>query len=129
MLLLVLMTLDPSVVVGIEIIRKKLENMKLPSTEHMLSLARVSSEVLLKNVTGDIAPLLSSLTCTQLLIDNMELDQAATCSGVSSMTLSNMTGDIGPLLASLTCSEIDKRHGVGPGDHQQHHDQSQGGAE
>ena len=31
-------------------------------------------------MTGDLGPLLSSLTCRQLLMTNMELDQAATSS-------------------------------------------------
>ena len=38
----------------------------------------VRQGVELSNVTGDVVPLLSSLTCTSLWIDNMELNQAAT---------------------------------------------------
>ena len=48
-----------------------LEDLKLPSIEDMPrlhSLTRIVRDTLnLRNVTGDIAPLLSSLTCTQLL--------------------------------------------------------------
>ena len=40
----------------------------------------VSGKVRLYRVTGDLGPLLSSLTCTQLTLYNMELDQAATSS-------------------------------------------------
>ena len=40
---------------------------------------------LLRNVTGDIGPLLSSLSCTRLVINNTELDQAATSSLVQGL--------------------------------------------
>ena len=57
-----------------------LRDLKLPN---MLSLTRVvRGRVFLSSVTGDIGPLVSSLTCSELWIQNMELDQAATCSGV-----------------------------------------------
>ena len=57
-----------------------LRNLELPRTEDMLSLARlVTSGVVLDRVTGDIGPLLSSLSCAELQISNMEL-QAATSS-------------------------------------------------
>ena len=53
----------------------------------------VSGLVWLDSVTGDIGPLLSSLTCRELWIDNMELDQAATCGGVSTeVRLDEVTG-------------------------------------
>ena len=39
----------------------------------------------MENVTGDIGPLLSSLTCTALWIEDMELDQAATSSLVRAL--------------------------------------------
>ena len=62
----------------------KLQDLVLPSSEDMLSLVRVvtgdTSRVVLRNVTGDISPLLSSLSCTWLFIENMEMDQAATSS-------------------------------------------------
>ena len=58
-----------------------LRDLELPSSQDMPSLARVvSGKVELRNVTGDLGPLLSSLSCTRLLIENMELDQAATSS-------------------------------------------------
>ena len=64
----------------------QLRNLELPNREDMLSLARVvSCEVALDNVTGDIGPLLSNLTCTELVIFNMELDQAATSSLVRAL--------------------------------------------
>ena len=57
-----------------------LRDLELPN---MLSLTRVvRGRVVLSSVTGDIGPLVSSLTCSELWIQNMELDQAATCSGV-----------------------------------------------
>ena len=40
---------------------------------------------LLRNVTGNIGPLLSSLSCTRLVINNTELDQAATSSLVQGL--------------------------------------------
>ena len=40
----------------------------------------VSDRVELIHVTGDLGPLLSSLSCTQLTMYNMELDQPATSS-------------------------------------------------
>ena len=40
---------------------------------------------MLENVTGDLGPLLSSLTCSELWIDSMELDQAATSSLVRAL--------------------------------------------
>ena len=61
----------------------RLRNLKLPKCEDMPILtSRVSSsgKVVLSNVTGDIGPLLSSITCTDLWIYNMKLDQAATSS-------------------------------------------------
>ena len=52
----------------------------------MPSLARVVRErVWLDSVTGDLGPLLSSLTCTRLEISSMELDQAATSSLVRAL--------------------------------------------
>ena len=63
-----------------------LSNLQLPSSEDMLSLAsRVSGRVVLNTVSGDIAPLFSSLSCRWLLIYNMELDQAATSSLVRAL--------------------------------------------
>ena len=83
-------------------------NLELPSTEDISSLARlVSDRVLLIEVTGDLGPLLSSLTCPELVIKFMEMDQAATSSGVSNnVRLDGVTGDLGPLLSSLTCTEL-----------------------
>ena len=49
-------------------------DMELPSSEDMPCLARVV------NVAGDVGPLVTSLTCTALWIEDMELDQAATSS-------------------------------------------------
>ena len=40
---------------------------------------------LLRNVTGNIGPLLSSLSCTRLVINNTELDQVATSSLVQGL--------------------------------------------
>ena len=84
----------------------QLNNLELPSSEDMLSLFRVVSyRVMLDNVTGDIGPLLYSLTCDGLQMFGMELDQAATCSMVSKLVeISHITGDIAPLLSSLSCS-------------------------
>ena len=73
----------------------KLENLELPSSEDMLSLARVvNTWVWLNNVTGDIAPLVSSLACTELRMSNMDLDQTTTSglvlglqNGVASLNL------------------------------------------
>ena len=73
----------------------KLENLELPSSEDMLSLAGVvNTWVWLNNVTGDIVPLVSSLACTELRISNMALDQATTSglvlglqNGVASLSL------------------------------------------
>ena len=88
----------------------RLWNLKLPKCEDMPILtSRVSSsgKVVLSNVTGDIGPLLSSITCTDLWIYNMKLDQAVTCSGVSrKLELDKVTGDLGPLLSSLTCTRL-----------------------
>ena len=88
----------------------RLRNLKLPKSEDIRILtSRVSSsgKVVLSNVTGDIGPLLSSLTCKQLEIYNMKLDQAATCSGVKDRVwLDKVTGDIAPLLSSLTCRQL-----------------------
>ena len=68
------------------VLNMKLRNLELPSIEDMPSLARVIiSGVGLWNVTGDIGPLVSSLTCTWLQISNMELDQAATSSLVRAL--------------------------------------------
>ena len=62
----------------------KLYNLELPSSEDMPSLARVvRGGVKLSNVTGDLGPLLSSLTCRELMILNMYLDQEATSSLVA----------------------------------------------
>ena len=48
-----------------------LRDLELPSSEDMPSLAsRVSGRVLLDGVTGDIGPLLTSLTCTWLWIEH-----------------------------------------------------------
>ena len=59
----------------------QLRYLELPSSEDMPSLARVVSwRMELRNVTGDLGPLLSSLTCPGLYICNMGLDQAATSS-------------------------------------------------
>ena len=45
----------------------KLYNLELPSTEDILSLAGVvRGGVVLSNLTGDIGPLISSLTCSRL---------------------------------------------------------------
>ena len=64
----------------------RLYNLELPSTEDMPSLARVVSRgVDLDRVTGDLGPLLSSLSCTDLGINNMYLDQAATSSLVRAL--------------------------------------------
>ena len=73
----------------------KLENLELPSSEDMLSLAGVvNTWVWLNNVTGDIAPLVSSLAFTELRMSNMDLDQATTSglvlglqNGVASLNL------------------------------------------
>ena len=63
------------------VLNMKLRNLELPSIEDMPSLARVIiSGVGLWNVTGDIGPLVSRLTCTWLRISNTDLDQAATSS-------------------------------------------------
>ena len=52
-------------------------DMELPS-EHLPTLARVvRGEVDLRNVTGDLAPLLANLSCSVRLY-NMELDAKAT---------------------------------------------------
>ena len=59
----------------------KLRDLQLPSRRTITSLAViVRSRVELNNVTGDLAPLVTSLHNTGLQIDNMELDQAATSS-------------------------------------------------
>ena len=57
---------------------------------------------------GDVATLLSSLTtCTHLWMLDMELDQAATCSGVRDrVQLRGVTGDVAPLLSSLSCTQL-----------------------
>ena len=95
-----------------EVENMKLRDLQLPSTDGMLSLARVVSDwVELMGVTGDVAPLLSILNCRQLWMTNMELEpnQAATlsCSRVSyEVWLRGVTGDVAPLLSSLTCSEL-----------------------
>ena len=84
-----------------------LSDLELPSTEDMPSLARVSSKVHLDRVTGELGPLLFSLNCAELLIEDIELDHAATSRGVSSgVVLDRVTGDLGPLLSSLTCTEL-----------------------
>ena len=64
----------------------QMRNLELPSSEDMLSLAGVVSRgVVLSNVPGDLCPLLSSLSCTQLFLHNMELDQTATSSLVQGL--------------------------------------------
>ena len=64
----------------------RLCDMELPITEDMPSLAGVVSRgVVLSNVPGDLCPLLSSLSCTQLFLHNMELDQTATSSLVQGL--------------------------------------------
>ena len=64
----------------------KLYNHELPSCEDVPSLAWVvRCGLVLSNVTGDLGPLLSSLACTQLWIENMEQDQAATNSLVGAL--------------------------------------------
>ena len=45
-----------------------------------LSSSSAASDVYKRQVTGDLGPLLSSLSCPGLEISNMELDQAATSS-------------------------------------------------
>ena len=52
--------------------------MELPSIEELLSLTRaVSGVVELSNVTEDLPLLLASLTCEELDLRNMEVEQAA----------------------------------------------------
>ena len=64
----------------------RLCDMELAITEDMPSLAGVVSRgVVLSNVPGDLCPLLSSLSCTQLFLHNMELDQTATSSLVQGL--------------------------------------------
>ena len=81
---------------------------ELPSSEDMISLAKIVSEgVKMTNVFGDVGPLLSSLTCSRLVIHNMKLDQAATCCGVwNRVVLDEVTGDIGPFLSNLKCAQL-----------------------
>ena len=90
--------------------RMQLRNLELPSREDITisSLAKVvRKRVELRNVTGDLGPLLSSLRCAQLYMENMALDQAASCSGVKDrVVLCKVTGDIAPLLSSLTCTKL-----------------------
>ena len=85
-----------------------LGHLKLPSIKDIPSLAKaITTKVWLSNVTGDIGPLLSSITCPELVISAMELDQTATSSGVSGKVwLEKVTGDIGSLLSSLSCREL-----------------------
>ena len=85
-----------------------LGHLELPSIKDMPSLARVvTSKVWLRNVTGNIGPLLSSITCPELVLSNIELGQTATSSGVSGKVwLEKVTGDIGSLLSSLSCREL-----------------------
>ena len=85
-----------------------LGNLDLTGIKNISSLAiGVRQRVELRNVTGDVGPLLSSLTCSDLWMTNMELNQAATCSGVRGrVKLDKVTGDIAPLLSSLTCPEL-----------------------
>ena len=62
-----------------EVENMNLRYMELTGIKAISSLARVvRQKVELSNVTGDVATLLSSLTCTELRISNMELNQAAT---------------------------------------------------
>ena len=57
----------------------RLHDLELTGIKAISSLARVVRQwVQLSNVTGDVATLLSSLNCRQLLIDNMELNKTAT---------------------------------------------------
>ena len=63
-----------------------LENLELPSSEDISSLARtVQSMIDVTKVTGDIAPLVTSLHCVGLTLNNMGVDQAATSSLVQCM--------------------------------------------
>ena len=57
----------------------QLRNLDLPSSGRedisICSLAKVvRKRVELRNVTGDLGPLLSSLRCAQLYMENMKLD-------------------------------------------------------
>ena len=64
----------------------RLCDLELPITEDVPSLAGVVSDwVELVNVGGDVGPLVTSLTCTALWIEDMELDQAATSSLVQGL--------------------------------------------
>ena len=56
----------------------KLKDVELPSSEDIPSLVQVSGVVRLSNVTGDLAPLLTSLNGHGLLLKDMALDEAAT---------------------------------------------------
>ena len=58
--------------------RMKLKDVELPSSEDIPSLVQVSGVVRLSNVTGDLAPLLTSLNGHGLLLKDMALDEAAT---------------------------------------------------
>ena len=90
-----------------------LHDLELTGIKNISSLASgVRERVWLRNVTGDVATLLSSLNCRELWMINMELElnQAATlsCSGVRGMVaLDNVTGDVGPLLSSLSCTHLE----------------------
>ena len=85
-----------------------LGHLKLPSIKDVPSLAKaITTKVWLSNVTGDFGPLLSSITCPELVISNMELGQTATSTGVSGkVLLEKVTGDIGSLLSSLSSREL-----------------------
>ena len=51
----------------------KLENLEVPSSQDMLSLAEVvNTWVWLNNVTGDIVPLVSSLACTLYRVTDIQ---------------------------------------------------------
>ena len=63
-----------------------LRNLELPSSEDISSLARtVQSMIDVTKVTGDITPLVTSLHCVGLTLNNMGVDQAATSSLVQCM--------------------------------------------
>ena len=56
----------------------RLEDLVLPSSEDIPSLAQISGVVFLTNVTGDLVPLLTSLNIRELWLEDVELDEAAT---------------------------------------------------
>ena len=90
-----------------EVKNMKLRNLELTGINISSLASGVRQRVGLRNVTGDVGPLLSSLNCTKLWISNMQLDQATICSGVSHrVELTGVTGDVAPLLSSLTCTKL-----------------------